>query len=205
MLRHARAGLLGLALTITQTGDATTPPGTPAPTAEPGCFSVGGGYLRARLRGAVDLDLNWKNADMQCEGGSRPPGKDNKRNGIRVVVGGPPRGDGHRLRLVFGIAGVGEGDGGQALPTNLTMVFEGEQRIFATQGDDKCTIDSLTQERVEVLGPGRTVYRVVARGFCLGPATSLSREERVIMTSFDFAGRVEFSDDDRHADDAPNY
>ena len=55
------------------------------------------------------------------------------------------------------------------------MLFEGEQRIFATQGDDKCTVDSLTQERVETLGPGRAVYRVTARGFCLGPATSLSQ------------------------------
>jgi hypothetical protein len=182
-----------------------TPPEKAAPVAQPGCFSVGGGYLRARLRGALDLDLNWKNEEMQCEGGPRPPGKDNKRNGIRVSIGGPARGDGHRLRLVFGIAGVGEGGGGQTLRTNLTLLFEGEQRIFATQGDDKCTVDSLSQERVEVLGPGRAVYRVVARGFCLGPATSLSREERVTMTSFDFAGRVEFSDDDRRASDAPNY
>jgi hypothetical protein len=152
----------------------------------------------------MDLDLNWKNAEMQCEGGPRPTGKNNSI-GIRVSIGGPVRGDSHRLRLVFGIAGVGEGRGGEALRTNVTLLFEGEQRIFATQGDDKCTVDALTQERVEVLGPGRAVYRVVARGFCLGPATSLSREERVIITSFDFAGRVEFSDDDRNAIGASNY
>ena len=156
------------------------------------------------MRGALDLDLNWANGEMHCEGGPRPPGKNNS-NGVRVSIGGPPRADGHRLRLVFGIAGVGEGDGGQTLRTNVTILFEGEQRIFATQGDDKCTVDSLTQERVEVLGPGRAVYRVVARGFCLGPATSLSREERVVLTSFDFAGRVEFSDDDRRARDAAKH
>jgi len=205
MLRHARAGVFALALILTQSCNAT-PPEKSATAAQAGCFSVGGGYLRARVRGALDLDLNWNNEDMQCEGGPRPPGKDNRSNGIRVSIGGPLRGDDHRVRLVFGIAGVGEGRGGQALRTNLTMLFEGEQRIFATQGDDKCTVDSLTQERVEVLGPGRAVYRVVARGFCLGPATSLSRDERVIMTSFDFAGRVEFGDDDRHASSPPpNY
>jgi hypothetical protein len=178
-----------------------SPPAKPAAQAaadtSAGCFSVGGGYLRARMRGALDLDLNWTNGEMQCEGGPRPSG-----NGVRVSIGGPERNDGHRLRLVFGIAGVGEGGGGQTLRTNVTILFEGEQRIFATQGDDKCTVDSLTQERVEVLGPGRAVYRVVARGFCLGPATSLSRGERVFLTSFDFAGRVEFSDDDRRARDA---
>ena len=67
---------------------------------------------------------------------------------------GPLRGA-HRIRLVFGIAGVGEGRDGKALPTNVTVLFEGESRVFATQGDDKCTVDSLTQERVETLGPGR--------------------------------------------------
>src|SRR5687767_604873 len=163
-----------------------------------GCFAVGGGYLRARIRGALDLDLNWKNEEMLCEGGPRPPGKNNNSNGVRVSIGGPLRGA-HRIRLVFGIAGVDEGRDGKALPTNVTVLFEGESRVFATQGDDKCTVDSLTQERVETLGPGPAVYRVVARGFCIGPATSLTREERMILTSFDFAGRVEFSDDGSHA------
>jgi len=154
---------------------------------------TGDAFLRARMRGALDLDLDWKDAQMQCEGGPRPSG-----NGVRVSIGGPLRGEGRRIRIVFGIGGIKEGTGGQALPTNVTILFEGEQRVFATLGDDKCTVDSLTQRRVETLGGDRAIYRVEARGFCLGPATSLSRDERILMTSFDFAGRVEFSDDDRH-------
>jgi hypothetical protein len=191
-----RAGAVACIVTVLTFTHSTSanPPANAAAVTEAGCFPVGGGYLRARIRGALDLDLDWKNAEMQCEGGPRPSG-----NGVRVSIGGPIRGDGHRIRLVFGVAGVGEGGGGESLRTNVTILFEGERRIFATQGDDKCTVDKLTQERVERLGPGRAVYRVVARGFCLGPATSLSREERVVLTSFDFAGRVEFSDDDRHA------
>jgi hypothetical protein len=175
-----------------------TPPTTEPAAAAPGCLRVGGGYLRARIRGALNMDLNWKNAEMQCEGGPRPPGKNNSK-GVRVSIGGPLRGDGHRIRIVFGITGIGEGEDGQALRTNVTLLFEGEKRIFATQGDDRCTVDSLQQERVETLGPDLAVYRVVARGFCLGPATSLANDERVVFTSFDFAGRVEFGDDDRHA------
>jgi hypothetical protein len=194
-----RAGVAVLIATLSFADIATAAPPAKPVAESPGCFAVGGGYLRARMRGAVDLDLNWKNEEMLCEGGPRPSG-----NGIRVSIGGPASADGHRLRLVFGVAGVGEGAGGTALRTNVTILFEGEQRIFATQGDDKCSVDTLTQERVEVLGPGRAVYRVVARGFCLGPATSLSREERVVLTSFDFAGRIEFSDDDRRAHPTPN-
>lgn len=167
-----------------------------------GCLITGDGYLRARVRGALTLDLDWKNADMQCDGGPRPPGR-NGINGVRVSIGGPERGDGRRIRIVFGVAGVGEGRGGEALRTNITLLFEGEQRIFATRGDDKCTVDKLEQQRVGSLGDARAVYRVVGRGFCLGPATGLSRGERVFLTSFDFAGRVEFVDDDRHAPPPP--
>lgn len=194
-----RACRSALIVALTFTPFATAAPPTKPPAAAPaGCLSVGGGYLRARIRGALDLDLNWTNADMQCEGGPRPPGKDQVRNGVRVSIGGPARSGGHRIRLIFGVAGIGAGQAGQALRTNVTLLFEGETRIFATQGDDKCTVDSLTQQRVETLGPGPAVYRVVARGFCVGPATSLSRDERVVLTSFDFAGRVEFGDDDGH-------
>src|SRR6187549_3940464 len=178
-----------------------SPPTNPATESaeKTGCFAGGTGYLRARMRGTVDLDLDWKNAQMECEGGPRPPGKDNKSNGVRVSIGGPMRGEGRRIRLVFGVAGVGEGQGGQTLRTNVTILFEGEQRVFATLGDDKCTVDSLTQQRVETLGTDRAIYRIEARGFCLAPATSLSKAERLLLTSFDFAGRVEFEHDEDHA------
>jgi hypothetical protein len=183
------AALLSISLTTS-----ATPPTTASADSAKGCFIAGDGYLRARLRGALDLDIDWKNADMECAGGPRPTGR-----GVRVSIGGPSRGDGRRIRIVFGIADVLEGKSGEALPTNVTLLFEGEQRLFATQGDDKCMVDKLSQQRVESLGNPLAVYRVVARGFCMGPATSLTREERVLLTSFDFAGRVEFGDDDRHA------
>jgi hypothetical protein len=198
----AAAWKAALAAACALTAVAATPTSTSASSASDavtvGCFSSGNGYLRARLRGALDLDLDWKNAEMECAGGPRPTG-----NGVRVSIGGPLRGDGRRIRIVFGIAGVDEGAAGETLRTNITLLFEGEQRVFATQGDDKCTVDSLSQQRVESVGGPRAVYRVVARGFCLGPASSLSRDERVFVTSFDFAGRVEFGDDDRHEKSAP--
>ncbi len=153
-----------------------------------GCLPSGNGYLRARIRGALTLDLDWRDAEMECDGGARPDG-----SGIRVAFAGPLRNDGRRLRLVFGIR-ASEGDSGHALPTNLTVIFEGEQRMFATRGDDRCTIDELRQERVGALGGGSRVYRVVARGFCTAPASTLKGDERIVMNSFDFAGHVVFED-----------
>lgn len=162
--------------------------GTPASTAT--CIQGSVGYFRARVRGALVLDLNWRDAEMDCAGGPRPDGKS-----IRVSIGGPPRGDGKRMRFVFGIAQTREGTSGSALPTNITLILEGEQRMFATQGDHKCTIDKLTQERVGALGGPKRSYRVTARGFCTGPAATLTRGERILITSFDFAARADFEDE----------
>jgi hypothetical protein len=180
---------------------------SPSPTASPatGCLAAGDGYLRARVRGAIDLDLDWKDAQMQCEGAPRPRGDNNRSSGVRVSIAGPVRGEGRRIRLVFGISGLDEGASGATLRTNVTLLFEGENRLFATLGDDKCMTDSVSQNRVESLGDRRAIYRIVARGFCIGPASNPTRTERVVITSFDFAGRVEFVDDDRHEPTPPNH
>jgi hypothetical protein len=162
-------------------------PAAAAPLA--GCLAAGNGYLRARIRGALNLDINWKNAELECDGSARPDG-----HGIRLSFAGPMRSGGRRLRMVFGVASAAEGAPGRALPTNLTMIFEGEQRLYSTRGEDRCTIDDLREERVGSLGPTLRSYRVIARGFCTLPATALDRDERILVTRFDFAGRVNFDD-----------
>jgi hypothetical protein len=136
----------------------------------------------------LNLDVDWRNAELECEGSARPDG-----NGIRLSFAGPLRSDGRRLRMVFGVARTAEGAAGSALPTNLTVIFEGEQRLFATRGDDKCTVDKLQQERVGAVGGDVRSYRVVASGFCTEPANTLNDKERIVVSSFDFAGRITYT------------
>ncbi len=157
-----------------------------------GCLPSGNGYLRARIRGALDLDLAWRNAELECEGGPRPGG-----SGLRIIFAGPQHADGRRTRLVFGVEAVREGRAGHELPTNLTVIFEGEERLFATRGDDRCTVDTLSQERVGALGGAVRTYRVVARGFCVDPASTLDNSARIMVSRFDFAGLVAFADEPR--------
>lgn len=165
-----------------------TSPNVPPP-ASPGCLASGNGYLRARVRGALNLDIDWRNAELECDGGPRPDG-----SGIRMSFLGPRRADGRRLRLVFGVGAVREGRSGHALPTNLTVIVEGGQRLYTTRGEDHCTVDTLNQQRLRAAGTPRR-YRVVARGFCIAPATTLNNAERILVESFDFAGRAIFGDD----------
>ena len=163
-----------------------------APGVAHGCLPTGNGYLRARIRGALDLDLAWRNAELECEGGLRPDG-----SGLRIIFAGPIHANGRRTRLVFGVEAVREGRAGHELPTNLTVIFEGEERLFATRGDDRCTVDSLAQERVGALGGGLRTYRVVARGFCVAPASTLDDSAHILVSRFDFAGLVAFGDEAR--------
>ena len=194
-MRLTRAAALltaGLAAPLAQSADTPAPPGavagSRAPAAKPaGCLPSGNGFLRARIRGALNLDINWHNAEIECEGAARPDG-----SGIRLSFAGPIHSDGRRLRMVFGVADAAEGNSGNALPTNLTLIFEGEKRLFATRGDDRCTVDKLNQERFGALGGPTRSYRVVARGFCIEPVAGLSANERIVVSSFDFAGRVTF-------------
>lgn len=146
----------------------------------------GSGYLRARLRGALAADLNWQNAGLVCEGGMRPDGR-----GIRVSFAGPLQTGGatHRLRFIFGIEAAGEGRAGHALPANVTLILEGERRFFSTRGDNQCTVDDLRQEALGHTQNQRD-YRVAARGFCVGPATSLTGTGRVLVSRFDFSGHI---------------
>lgn len=137
----------------------------------------------------MNLDIYWKNAELECEGSTRPGGE-----GLRLSFAGPASSDGRRLRMIFGVGDTREGGSGRALPTNLTVIFEGESRLFATMGDDRCTVDELHQERFGALGGPMRSYRIVARGFCIAPASALDGSERIVVSSFDFAGRATYED-----------
>jgi len=192
------AGGLASALPGTASIAAASPAqAVPAPAAK-GCLPGGNGYLRARIRGALNLDIDWHDAEIECDGGPRPDG-----SGLRVSFAGPRHADGRRLRLVFGVGSVHEGRTGRALPTNLTVIFEGEERVFATRGEDHCTVDELRQERLGALGGPLRSWRIVARGFCTSPASTLSSDARILVSRFDFAGSAVFTDEPRERPTQP--
>jgi hypothetical protein len=147
-----------------------------------GCIPTGDAYLRARLRGDSDLDLNWSDTQMQCDGDPRPDG-----SGVRVTfVGRAPAGV---IRLVFGVAADPKTVSARNVPTNVTVIFEDQQKLYSTAGDGKCTIDELKQRSNPAEGIGRWL-RVEARGYCTGPATIITGSDSLLMDRFDFAGIV---------------
>ena len=163
----------------------------------PGCLAAGDGNLQAELRGALVADVAWRNDQMQCEGGQRPDGQ-----GLRVTIAGPLSADaalppgtagGPKLRFIFGIdlhdAAAGTA---QALPTNLTIIIEGERQLYATRGDDKCAVEVL--QRSPLPASGGKFDRVAVRGYCTGPAADLSGNARLLVPTFSFIAQVRNGD-----------
>jgi hypothetical protein len=107
---------------------------------------------------------------------------------------------GQRLVLLFGIPGLKEGIDSRELPVNLTLIREGAGEFYGTRGDDKCMIDRLRQEAVAGIPLRNRRYRVIASGFCTQPARAIAGEGSVFVTRFDFAGRIDYSEEDRAED-----
>lgn len=157
----------------------------PSPIISPlGCLPSGDGYFRARLAGAITATIDWPNSGTVCQGEwrSKPPGV---RLSFERAVGGDPN-----LLLVFGLTGVRAGKSAHAIRTNVTVVMQGKSRIFGTLGDKRCTVDSLSQRPLSPAG----FYRVEARGFCTSPAHAIHGDGDVLISTFEFAGIVNFQD-----------
>ena len=155
------------------------------------CLPDGGGFLRARLSGAINLELDWGNEDTQCTGAVRPTD-----GGIRMRFSRTTASIDSNLVVVFGIANLEEGRSAKSLPVNVTVIREGEGEFFSTQGDDKCMLDEVSQEAIIGIPNRSRSYRIVARGFCTEPARAVRGPGVVLMSRFDFAGRVDFEAED---------
>jgi hypothetical protein len=164
------------------------------PPAPAKCLPAGNGYLRARLSGAVSTELNWGNDGTECTGAVRPTD-----GGIRMRFSRP---DGQgKLVLVFGIAQLPEGKSAHNVPVNVTLIREGAAQFFSTQGDDKCTLDVVTQDAIVGIPRRSRSYRVTARGFCTEPARAVRGTGAVLLSRFDYCGRVDFESEDKQTDD----
>jgi hypothetical protein len=153
-----------------------------------GCLPSADGYLRARLRSQQTIDIDWQDMDMQCDGGSRPA----DIGGVRVTFAGRLPHSGRHLRMIFGIASPADATTAHNIPTNVTLIFEDESKLYATAGDGKCTVDEVSiQSMANVRGSWR---RLVARGFCTVPVAAMNGSDALEFDRFDFAGGLRDED-----------
>jgi hypothetical protein len=189
--RSTAAVAVALALLLgTNSCSAATPPrggATAPPYTAASCLPGERGFFQASLRGALDVKPDWRGAQLQCTGGARPDAR-----GLRLSFGATLPNSNRTLRIVFGIAVAPGVLRSAAVPANITVIVEGENRIYSTLGDNKCTVEALVQEQL----PESKDYRVAARGFCTAPAVAIGGTEQLYIDRFDFAGRAQWEERD---------
>jgi hypothetical protein len=189
MVKSARCtgagSLLVCSLALASAGSPAADTAPPDSGAQTHCLPSGDGYFRAHVAGAVDARIDWSDQGTRCEGESRdsPPG-------VRLSFQRSGSGDSNLL-FVFGLTGVHQGRPAREVGANLTLIVQGTDRIYGTLGDSRCTIDSLHQKP---LGTSKA-YRVEARGFCTQPAHAVRGEGAVLVSTFEFAGLVNYDPD----------
>ena len=131
----------------------------------------------------MNANIDWPNSGTRCEGESR-----DKPPGVRLSFQRAPA-SAPNLLLVFGLTGVTPGESAREVAVNLTVIVQGTSRIYGTLGDSRCTVDSLSQRALDTPG----AFRVEARGFCTQPAHAVRGKGDVLVSTFEFAGLVNFS------------
>jgi hypothetical protein len=178
------------ALLVAGCGHADTPSGTPAPAsqAEIFCAPAPEGFLRARLQGSIDAEIDWSHL------WSRNASVAHDRAAMACDWSSKGAVDDSPLLIVIGVANLLPGTSARNVAANVTLVREARAAFYSTQGDDKCALDDVRQEPVDGR-EGR--YRVSARGYCTQPARALGASDAgsVLVTRFDVSALVDYPQD----------
>jgi len=163
-----------------------------------GCLPGERGFLQASLRGALEAQLDWRGGTINCQGGVRAD-----QQGIRLSLSGPLPGSMQRVRIIIGLDVPPGRDASTPTPANVTVILEGDHRIYATRGAGHCEVESLQQAALPHFGanagpmPRARQFRVAARGFCIDPIPALTagaagEPDRIYIDRFDFSALASF-------------
>jgi hypothetical protein len=186
---RAAAGLAGLAATgwLGYLALSQRPPAVATATAIPAAPALAAcplsppGYLRGRLHGSDDLDIDWSGPALACAGNARP---DNA--GLRLFFAGHPGSDASRLVLVIGIDAPLARLAGHEHAARVTLIDEASSQFFHA-GDGRCVA------RINAVAPlpgERFAYRVEGSLYCIGAIAAVSGDRSVTIGDLDFAGRL---------------
>lgn len=162
----------------------------PVTRAAPRCLPGDAGFLSMRLRGSIEAEIQWRAPELDCTGMSRPDGR-----GLRLRFAGPMEGGG-QLAIVFAAPELGMGASARSVPVNVTLLDDAGERIYGTQGDDRCVFDEVEQQLLKDASLQPLSFQVSARGFCTAPARAVDGDGAVLLTRFDFSGLVTFREQD---------
>lgn len=115
--------------------------------------------------------------------------------GARIRLSGPVRNDGEAKTLTFilGLPDLVAGQTGAELPTNVTLVEEGNGRFFGTPDTSSCWTDVTTHRLIE---GSENEYAIGGNLYCVSPLAELNGSASVTFTGLSFTGRLNWAHDE---------
>jgi hypothetical protein len=157
-------GLLALAAALAQAGAAQA------------CPAGMEGMLTATLRGAVNTQLDWHGAEVDCDGMPRPEDGSRLRFRGELETGAP-------LTVLIGIDDLAPGITGREMPANVTLVFEGTGLFFGSRQQAGCWAD--VADNLPLQGTG---WRVSGEIYCVRGLAEIGGKTSVTITALKFIG-----------------
>lgn len=140
------------------------------------------GYLTTELFGAIQAELQWSAAELECEGMARPDGE-----GARLRFAGAF--DGRRIAIIIALPELRRGITGKELATTVTVIEEGSGRFFSTADQDICWTDVAELQTVDESN-GR--YRISGQLYCVAPLTQVNGGSDILVRDLEFRGQLDW-------------
>ena len=165
------------------TASAAAMPALPAPASIQPCRPDG--HLKTKLYGALDGELDWSAAHLECSGMPRPNGA-----GARLRFAGQVAGDGRRLAIIIAIPELAPDSADVELGSKVTLIDESSGRFFSTWDMDNCWTDITSLEGADDSGDR---FDIGGNLYCVAPLAEVNGDASVSVFELSFAGSLDWS------------
>ena len=141
------------------------------------------GFLVTTLYGAIALDLDWGPNDLACEGMRRPDAK-----GARLRFAGST--EEREIAFIIALPDLEPGETAAELPSNVTLIEEGNSRFFSTADLNNCWTDITT---LEALDGGESRFAIGGILYCVQPLAEINGSSSVSLSEIRFRGLLDWS------------
>ncbi|MGI9272537.1 MAG: hypothetical protein ACR2QT_12235 [Woeseiaceae bacterium] len=155
-----------------------------APAAEISYQCGADGFLETRLFGGLDLELNWRASDLNCEGMPRPDG-----DGARLRFAGDAS-DGRRIAFIIALPDMQRGAAGAELKSTVTVIEEGQGRFFSTADAEVCWTDITN---VAFVADSDAIFSVSGNLYCVAPLAQINGDSDVLIPDLKFRGLLDWN------------
>ena len=158
------------------------------PTTSPAAHDCGDdGTLKTTLYGALAGDVEWRPANMQCEGMPRPNGA-----GARLRFAGSVGDNDVQLAFIIALPDLEKGIVGEGFTSNVTVIDEGNARFFSTLNLESCWTDVKAQTALDDSDNGGGRFAIEGMLYCISPLPEMNGDASVSIPELRFAGQLDW-------------